>query len=231
MPINNSAFVCGYSEAKSGSRNAPFLVINSITTNKKQMEYYTYAYLREDGTPYYIGKGKNYRAYNNGGKPCCRPPTKDRIIILKNNLTEEDAHRHEIYMINVFGRKDIGTGILRNKTNGGEGKSGWVPSQETKNKLKEANLGRKHSKKTCEKMSKTRMGHLVNKETREKISSSLSKNTYLLRHVSGKEHIIENLSKFCRKNKLHQGRMMDRINGKVKKPYKGWTGQILKTVI
>jgi hypothetical protein len=195
------------------------------------MEYYTYAYLREDGTPYYIGKGKNYRAYNNGGKPCCRPPTKDRIIILKNNLTEEDAHRHEIYMINVFGRKDIGTGILRNKTNGGEGKSGWVPSQETKIKLKEANLGRKHSKKTCEKMSKTRMGHLVNKETREKISSSLSKNTYLLRHVSGKEHIIENLSKFCRKNKLHQGRMMDRINGKVKKPYKGWTGQILKTVI
>ena len=84
------------------------------------MEYYTYAYLREDGTPYYIGKGRNNRAYNGDCKSVKVPP-KNRILFLKMGLTEEDAFKHEIYMINILGRKDIGTGILRNLTDGGEG--------------------------------------------------------------------------------------------------------------
>lgn len=85
--------------------------------------YYTYAYLREDGTPYYVGKGKGIRAYRRdrvGVKP---PKDKNKILILKKNLTEEQAFNHEIYMIALFGRKDLNTGILVNKTNGGEGSS------------------------------------------------------------------------------------------------------------
>jgi len=80
--------------------------------------YYTYAYLREDGTPYYIGKGRNKRIHNNHNK--IPLPPKNRRIFLKENLTEEEAFKHEIYMIAVFGRKDLGTGILLNMTNGGE---------------------------------------------------------------------------------------------------------------
>jgi hypothetical protein len=89
------------------------------------MKYYTYAYLREDGTPYYIGKGKEYRIYSKKGRPC-NPPPRNRIIFLKQNLTEEEAFKHEIYMISVFGRKDLGTGILHNRTNGGDGASGYT---------------------------------------------------------------------------------------------------------
>lgn len=85
------------------------------------MNYYTYAYLREDGTPYYIGKGKGRRAYNRNCKSAHMPDNKDNIIFLKTNLTEEEAFIHEIYMIAVLGRKDNNTGILRNMTDGGEG--------------------------------------------------------------------------------------------------------------
>jgi hypothetical protein len=84
--------------------------------------YYTYAYLREDRTPYYIGKGKGNRVYETHRR--VKPPKdKSRIIFLKQNLTEEEAFKHEIYMIALFGRKDNGTGILRNLTDGGEGVS------------------------------------------------------------------------------------------------------------
>jgi hypothetical protein len=87
--------------------------------------FYTYAHLREDGTPYYVGKGTGNRAWR---KRKFRPPD-NRILILKKNLTEEEAFRHEVYMIFVLGRKDLGTGILRNRTNGGEGTSGAIVNE------------------------------------------------------------------------------------------------------
>jgi len=65
--------------------------------------FYTYAYLREDRTPYYIGKGKGKRLYDKGKGEVRKPKDKSRIILLKQNLTEEEAFRHEIYMIAVFG--------------------------------------------------------------------------------------------------------------------------------
>ena len=83
-------------------------------------EYYTYAYLREDRTPYYIGKGKNDRVYRRNKKDVKPPKDKSKVVFLKQNLTEEEALQHEKYMIAVFGRKDLGTGILHNRTDGGD---------------------------------------------------------------------------------------------------------------
>jgi hypothetical protein len=110
---------------------------------KDPNRFYTYAYFREDRTPYYIGKGQGDRAYKKYRhiKP---PKDKSRIILLKQNLTEEEALNHEIYMIAVLGRKDLGTGILRNKTNGGDGTSGLKHSKETKKKQSKAKQNKKY---------------------------------------------------------------------------------------
>ena len=106
--------------------------------------FYTYAYLREDRTPYYIGKGSGRRIFVNKGKPCKKPKDKSRIIFLKQNITEEEAFRHETYMIFVFGRKDLGTGILHNRSDGGEGICGVVRTKEWKRKQSEAMSGENH---------------------------------------------------------------------------------------
>jgi len=104
--------------------------------------YYTYAYLREDGTPYYIGKGKGDRAYTVHYGEAKTPKDKERILILKKEISEEEAYKHEIYMIAILGRKDIHTGILLNRNNGGKSGRGAkypdrpLPSMETKLKLR-----------------------------------------------------------------------------------------------
>jgi len=125
---------------------------------KDPNRFYTYAYLREDGTPYYIGKGCGKRIYStnrNGLKP---PKDKSKIIFLKQNLTEEEAFKHEKYMIAVFGRIDIGTGILRNLTDGGEGASGVIVGKERRKKVSKALQGKIVSKETRRRMSEAQKG-------------------------------------------------------------------------
>ena len=143
------------------------------------MHYYTYAYLRKDKTPYYIGKGIGNRIYYTNRKGLKPPKDKSRIIYLKQNLTEEEAFKHEIYMIDVFGRKDLGTGILHNRTDGGEGTSGSVRSDETRKRMSEAKIGENHpmygktrSKESRRKMSEAHKGRTPSEETRRKISDA-----------------------------------------------------------
>ena len=114
--------------------------------------YYIYAYLREDGTPYYIGKGKEDRAYSSNHYMSV-PKDKSKIVFLETNLSEIGALALERRYISWYGRKDNNTGILRNLTDGGEGASGAIRSAETKNKIRIANMKENLSKETRKKRS------------------------------------------------------------------------------
>ena len=111
---------------------------------EKSLGFYVYAYLRVDGTPYYIGKGKDRRAYVTQHHSSA-PPDKNRIVFLERNLSEVGALALERRYIRWYGRKNNDTGILRNLTDGGEGQSGRVVSDETREKIRLSTIGHKRN--------------------------------------------------------------------------------------
>jgi hypothetical protein len=118
--------------------------------------------------------------------------------IIFDSLTEQEAFILESNLIKEYGRLDLGTGCLANMTDGGEGCSGlihsdktkqlwfkqrtgvpawnkglknpYIISEETRQKLIDSLKGRVVSEETREKIKNSLLGHSVSEETRQKIS-------------------------------------------------------------
>lgn len=179
------------------------------------MEYYTYAYLRENGTPYYIGKGRGKRIDQYHTK-FVRVPEKERRLLLKYFATEKEAYQHEIYMIGLYGRKDLGTGILINRTDGGD--------DPPKNNIAGWNKGMKmsFSPERAKKISESLKGKTKSTEHRKNLSKSCkgriphNKLTYEYLTPQGNSVIVEDLRVYCEENNLTYSAMTKLRRGELK---------------
>ena len=119
------------------------------------MVFYTYLYLRENGTPYYVGKGTHHRVFMSHRR--IPTPPKERIICTPHP-SETEAFEAEIFLISYFGREDLGEGALLNLTDGGDGASGFHHSTTTRRKIGEASRKRPRSAETRARQSSTQKG-------------------------------------------------------------------------
>jgi len=103
------------------------------------------------------------------------------VNIIEDGLSEEESFEREKFYINKFGRRDLGTGILVNQSEGGDGGSpmlGKKHSDETRKKLSLTHKGKKMSEECRLKMSLANKGKKrkpMSEETKLKISESIKK--------------------------------------------------------
>ena len=149
--------------------------------------FYVYVLFREDGRPFYVGKGRNgrwiehERDARNGAKghrfAIIRAMQARGLDVpkvkLHQGLTEEVAHAYEVALITAIGRRPHGP--LVNLTDGGDGTSGYVMKNtpEARAKMSAAALGRKASPKTRAKMAAAKRDQKLSPEHVARISAAI----------------------------------------------------------
>ena len=163
-----------------------------ILLDPRKPGVYEYGEYKFDYEPFYVGKGKDNRYHEhlreNSLKKNSYKNNKIKIIIseklepitikVKENLLECQSFKFEIDLIKIIGRFDLGDGPLTNKTNGGEGTSGLIFTEQHKNRLSESGKGHPCYLKVMpeyakQKLRQKHLGKIISQEQRDKISNSL----------------------------------------------------------
>ena len=177
-------------------------------------KYYIYRHIRLDtNTVFYIGMSKTSR----------RPYDKRRnniwhkitlkseyvVEIIQNNLSWEDACELEEFLVSLYGRIDLKTGTLVNLTNGGDGRNGYIVTEDRKIQLSKLKKGVKRSKDTCDKISKARKGMKFTEEHRENLRKNIG--IKIIDTVTGK--IYNSISEVSRLFPISKSSLYRYLNG------------------
>lgn len=115
-------------------------------TKKKDNNYYVYIHRKKtNGDVFYVGKGKQYRAFDFNRRSMLWNKIKNKhgviVEIVHNNLQEWYSFELECELILKYGRIDKRTGKLANHTDGGDGASGTILSVEQRKQISERQVG------------------------------------------------------------------------------------------
>lgn len=146
-----------------------------MTKNKRtEGNICVYQHIRLDTNKvFYIGIGNNKRPYQTRNRSLWWKNIVNKynykIEILYENLSWKDACKIEIELIKHHGRLDNNTGILVNLTNGGDGISGNIRTEETKEKIRNYHTGKIISEETRQKLRNYNLGKIISDDTKRKI--------------------------------------------------------------
>jgi len=202
--------------------------------------FYVYAYLRHDNTPYYIGKGFGDRAWVKGKAEIRPPKNHTYIVIVEHCLSEVGALAIERRLIQWYGRKDLGTGMLRNMTNGGDGVHGRKMSKFTVDKAiatkrKTGGIFKCATAEARKKATATRLKNnngIYNAQTEESIAKGLetkrnnttprktrvvinSKRNWRITLPNGEHFDTNNLANFCKEHNINSDVLRYNLGKKV----------------
>jgi hypothetical protein len=168
------------------------------------MDFYVYVHRRTtDGKVFYVGKGCKRRAKEANGRNNYWRNTVSKhgyvVEIYADGLTEWYAYELERDLIAYHGRKDIGYGLLANRTDGGDGASATKVSEESRKRMSIAQKrnqtperrahmsrllsGRRLTKEHAGKISKALTGKVVSDEWRKKHSETMRGRKISAEHV------------------------------------------------
>lgn len=136
-------------------------------------KYYVYVHRRStDGTVFYVGKGQGRRAWNSSKRSqywkniATKHGRTVGIVMRFDN--EVCAFSMECALIKFYGRAS-----LCNLTIGGDGTSGYIMSEKTKEKIGAKSIGRKFSKEERLRRSVFQTNRIYSDETKLKMSKSM----------------------------------------------------------
>ena len=184
-------------------------------------EYFLYRHIRLDtNKPFYIGIGTKPKKFSSHFSEYKRAYAKKsrnshwknivgkvgyKVEIIMESDNKDLVIENEKYFITLYGRKDLGTGILVNMTAGGEGTDSAIVSEETRKKRSQAMMGennpmygktgekstfygKSHSEETRKRLSELNKGKTHSEETRKKMSDSTKGKNNPMYGKIGSEH-------------------------------------------